>query len=244
MEGIDRSSLTVAGASLARAVVHDGHGWLYGPHQDRIVRESRPARINQDRLCLGRHDQGRRAPHDINEVDVQRPRPGIIPTRRVRQDEQSSKSHTQPPPGKIHRCLLPDPRHSPHLERPVRPCRMSHGIEGRSRADRPQSQAHRQELTIPAGSRRGVERRDPDRGPTDRGSLLSRSQCPESPASTTLARCKVGLDMAKPPREMLSVLLRINVSGTDFGVQGCKKRPFSVPDTFVSEFCGRVRRKV
>ncbi len=27
---------------------------------------------------------------------------------------------------------------------------------------------------------------------------------------------------------------KIRVSGTDFGVQGCKKRPFSVPDTFVS----------
>ena len=27
-------------------------------------------------------------------------------------------------------------------------------------------------------------------------------------ASLALARCKVGFDMAKPPREMLSVLLR------------------------------------
>jgi hypothetical protein len=27
---------------------------------------------------------------------------------------------------------------------------------------------------------------------------------------------------------------KIRLSGTDFGVQGCKKRPFSVPDTFVS----------
>ena len=62
-------------------------------------------------------------------VDVQRPRPEFIPTRRARQDDQASKSRTQPPPRKIHRCLLPDPRHSLSLERLLRPCRVSQGIE-------------------------------------------------------------------------------------------------------------------
>ena len=111
-----------------------------------------PVRI-QDRLFRGRHDQGRRAPHDINEVDVQRPRPEFIPTRRACQDEQASKSRTQPPPRKIHRCLLPDPRHSLGLERILPPCRVSRGHRGGSRADRRQSRAHKQEPTIPAGSR-------------------------------------------------------------------------------------------
>ncbi len=58
------------------------------------VLKTRPARVDQDRLLLGRHDQCRRATHHINEVDVQRPRPGIVPSCESRQENQDRQART------------------------------------------------------------------------------------------------------------------------------------------------------